>query len=188
MFCVDTKATLLAITNSDQTLSLKLSAWFIVYWQRILLSIFCWVHSHCGLFGNEWADRIAKNGAFENTLSHIDIPLFTREMFNILENRMKTDLNLLNSYYLKGPIHIFSLIYRLSVHGLKTKYCKDGTCTCRGKISITHFLFNCQTAFRNSDLSSNSTIHTSPTDVLYNPQYFVPLAHLFLKSPIGPLI
>ena len=31
-------------------------------------------------------------------------------------------------------------------------------------------------------------INTFPTDVLYNLKCFVPLAHVLLKSPIGPLI
>ena len=130
------------------------------------------------------ADRTAKHGAFGNTFSHIDIPLSTREMFNILENRMKTDLNLSNSSYLKG-IRLVSLIYRLRVNALKTKYCIDVACTRREKISTNHILLNCHqitNIFRNSDLFPNSTINTFPADVLYNPQYFVPLAHLLLKS------
>ena len=34
----------------------------------------------------------------------------------------------------------------------------------------------------------NFKISTFPTNVLNNPKYFVPLAHLLLKSPIGTLI
>ena len=36
------------------------------------------------------ADIIAKHDALGYTPSHIDIPLSTSEMFNTLENRMKT--------------------------------------------------------------------------------------------------
>ena len=46
-------------------------------------------------------------------------------LFNILENIMKTDLNMSNSSYLKGTRDLVSLIYRLRVNALKTKYCKD---------------------------------------------------------------
>ena len=71
------------------------------------------------------ADRIAKQGAFGNSFSHIDIPLSTREMFNILLfflNRMKTDLNLSHCSYPKGPrLHLASLVYILYVNVLKTK-------------------------------------------------------------------
>ena len=59
------------------------------------------------------------------------------------------------------------------------------------KLSPNYILFHCRQVkllFRNSDLFPNSTINTFPTDVLYNPQYLVSLAHLFLKSPIGPVI
>ena len=49
------------------------------------------------------ADRIAQHGTFGNTHSHIDIPLPTREMFNGLENRSKTHLNLSNSSTHKSP-------------------------------------------------------------------------------------
>ena len=104
---------------------------------------------------------------------------------------MKIDLNLSKSSPLKGPRHLVSLIDRLRVNVLKTKYCKDVACICREKWSINHILFNChqlKNIFRNSDLFPNSTIKTFSTDVLYNPQYFVPSALLLLKSPIGPFI
>ena len=106
-------------------------------------------------------------------------------MFNLLENIMQTDLNLSNSDYLKGPRHLVSLMYRLRVNGLKTKYCKDVTCSSMVKFSTTHILFNCQhlnIIFRTSDLYPNSTINTFPTGFLYHPNYFVPLGHLLLKS------
>ena len=57
------------------------------------------------------ADRKAKHGAFANTFSQIDILLSTREMFNVLENRTKTDHNLSNSSDLKGPRPLVSQIY-----------------------------------------------------------------------------
>ena len=41
---------------------------------------------------------------------------------------------------------------------------------------------------RNSDLFPKSAISKFPTDVVYKPQYFVPLAHLLLKSTIGQLV
>ena len=73
---------------------------------------------------------------------------------------------------------LVSLIYRLRVNALKTKYCEDFACTCRD------FFFNrslslspVKNYFRSSDLFPNSTIDTFPTDV-----HFVPLAHLLLES------
>ena len=118
---MDSNATLLALNNADN----KFRSNIIFEIKYIIHSLlakgtivdFCWVPSHCGLFRNERVDRIAKHGAFGNTFSHIGIPLSTRELFNILENRMKTDLNLSNSSYLKGPRHLVSLIYRLRVKG-----------------------------------------------------------------------
>ena len=50
--------------------------------------------------------------------------------------------------------------------------------------SVGHYCHQLTSLFRNSDLFRNSTINTFPTDVLYNPQYFLPLAHLLPKSPI----
>ena len=64
-------------------------------------------------------------------------------MFNILENRMKTDLNLSNYSDLKGPRPLDSLIYRLRVNALKTKYYKDVACTHREKLSTNRILLNC---------------------------------------------
>ena len=101
---MDSKATLLTLNNVDNKFRSD-SLFEMKYMIHCLLAkgtivYFCWVPSHCGLFGNAMADRTAKHGAFGNTLSHIDIPLSTREMFNILENKMKTDLNLSNTSYL----------------------------------------------------------------------------------------
>ena len=109
---------------------------------------------------------------------------------------LKKDILLLNEWQCShktrtGPRHIVSLVYRLRVNALKTKYCKDVACTCREKLSTNNVHFNChqlKSLFRNSELFPNSMINTFPTDVLYNPQHFFPLAHLLLKSPIGPLI
>ena len=73
--------------------------------------IFSWLPSLYGLFGNEGVDRIAKHGAFGNALSQIDIPLSTQDLFNILENRMKTDLNLSISPYLSIKFKTFIVLY-----------------------------------------------------------------------------
>ena len=131
---------------------------------------FRWVPSHCGLAGNERADRIAKDGAFRHTLSHIDISLSTREIFTILENRMKTDLNLSNSSYLKGPRHLVSLIYRFRVNALKQSIVKISPVHAgKNYQPITFSVFNChqfKILFRNSDLFSSSTTNTFPTDAL----------------------
>ena len=57
-------------------------------------------------------------------------------------------------------------------------------------LSTSHIPFSCHQVnilFRHSDLFPKATIPTFPTDVLYNPQYFVPLAHLLLKSPTDVL-
>ena len=132
LFCVDSKATLLALKNADNKFRSDIIV-EIKYMIHCLLAKgtsvdLCWVPYHCWLFGN---GRIAKHGAFGNTLSHdIDMPPSMREMFNILETRMKTDFNLSNSSYLKDPRHLISLIYRLCGKALKTKYTKDVACTC----------------------------------------------------------
>ena len=108
---MDSKATLLALNNADNKLRSDI-IFEIKYMIHCLLAKgttivdLCWVPSHCGLFGD---DRRARHGAFGNTLSHIDIPLSTREMFNILETRMKTNIHLSNCSYLKGPRHLVSL-------------------------------------------------------------------------------
>ena len=70
-----------------------------------------WVPSHCGLFGNKRADRIANHGALGYILSHVDITLSTRETFNIIENRMQTHLNLSNYFILNAPGTFVSLMY-----------------------------------------------------------------------------
>ena len=99
----------------------------------------CWVPSHCGLFGNRQNGK--RRCLRKHPLSCWYPPV---HMINIiLKKRMKTDLNLSNYSYLKGPRPLFSLIYRLRVNALETKHCKYRSCTCRDKWSTNHIVFNC---------------------------------------------
>ena len=47
---------------------------------------FCWSPSHCGLTFNEQTDRAAKLGAINMQSTVLDIPLSSKEMYNIIEN------------------------------------------------------------------------------------------------------
>ena len=64
------------------------------------------------------------------------------EMEIILEDRIKTYLNLSNSSQTPNCQSNLQIDF-VSMVLIKTKYCKKVTCTCRGKLSTTHIVFNC---------------------------------------------
>ena len=98
-------------------------------------------------------------------MCHQQTCFFRWEMCNILENWMKTELNLSNSSDLICSTHLVSLIYRLRINGLKAKYCKDV------KYRGTHIFFNCLPY-----VPVPWSIPSFPTGVVYNPKYFVPFS------------
>ena len=112
---------------------------------------FCWVPSHCGFPANEWADRTAKKGAqSKNNAIKIEIPLSLHEGYCLLEKACWNQLDLLlqNCYYPRKNTkfkacsstdrhndRVFSsLIYRLRLDALKTKFSRNVSCVCGDQI------------------------------------------------------
>ena len=135
---------------------------------------FCWIPSHCGIFGNELADRCAKMGARnEVCVTSLNIPYTLKEGYHMLNNiawnnfrntakaaascseiqkRQSFDCEcIMNIPYLK--IHdmyqyrrFVSTFYRLKLDAFRTKYSSTTKCVC-GKTRITrhHVLYECLT-------------------------------------------
>ena len=91
LFCVDSKSVLQAldsnafcnraeiITEIKQLIHSLSSKGYII--------AFCWIPSHCGIYGNDWADRTARTGAKNSpTSTHIKIPLCLQESYKLLND------------------------------------------------------------------------------------------------------
>ena len=133
---------------------------------------FCWVPSHCGIRGNELADKCAKIGARnEACASSLKIPLTLPESYHLLKNascRRFNDYesksasyikainghtlcfeNISNNQYLR--IHnvyqyrnFMSTFHRLKLDAFRTKYSSAAKCICGNQgISSRHVLFDC---------------------------------------------
>ena len=63
---------------------------------------FCWVPSHCGLFGNEISDRLAKQGAMKNMseISSNNLLLSSYEINSLLKKNYINKLKKVNLRYL----------------------------------------------------------------------------------------
>ena len=125
---------------------------------------FCWVPSHCGLIYNDWADRAAKSGALCSRNSvKIDILLSLHEVYRLLENTVWVQLKQINqtlanpadllwckklslTVYSSNKKHsraIITLLTRMKLNALKTKFSKNVTCICGDDLSVHHIIFNC---------------------------------------------
>ena len=132
---------------------------------------FWWVQFHCGLCGNELADRSAKQGALNSKNSvTLNIPASVKDLSNVLlsacwarvykdddkrvfsRKRFDFPLKLINqkltccsNYYIRL---ICSIVFRLKLDAPRTKFCKNVKCVCGGEFSRNHILFNCKNVFQ----------------------------------------
>ena len=90
LFCVDSKSVLQYLQRSN-SISSDTIINEILHLIHILICkgtevTFCWVPSHCGIYGNELADRFAKRAAKnENVTEVLNIPLTLNEAFCVLK-------------------------------------------------------------------------------------------------------
>ena len=172
LLCVDSKSVLQSLERSNSSHAIVNEVWHLIH----LLSCkgtditFCWVPSHCGIFGNELADRSAKKGAKkENSSDRLDLPLTLDEAFGILkrvtwhrfEDKQKSSnkfvscknniftfnqlqgieyLKINDSYSYK---HFISVFFKLKLNAFKTKYVSSVKCPCGHSITSSHILFDC---------------------------------------------
>ena len=79
----------------------------------------------------------------------LDVPLSSKEMCNIAENDRWNQLGFSRSishYPVLNSVtrSVLSLVYRLFLNDIKTKFSKDSMCICKDKITVYHILYNCQ--------------------------------------------
>ena len=131
--------------------------------------VFFWIPSHITIFGNEMADKAAKDGA-KNTDSatRLNIPLafheykceierlvkgqFTqtlksnKEFYSIHCSNYVPSLNprvLWQSAIKSRPRNLSSLMCKLRLNALTIKYNNNITCCCKNSLSINHIMKEC---------------------------------------------
>ena len=103
---------------------------------------FCWIPSHCGIVGNEIADKLAKEGARQKH-SNCTLKLDKNEIISILENRIHSEKLPFKHSILSYPRNLSCLIYKIRLNAWKSKFSKNVECACGHPINILHILFNC---------------------------------------------
>ena len=150
LICVDSKSVLCALKNWNCKMR-----WDIFYEVKYLIHCimykstgieFCWVPCHCGLYWNEIADKLAKQGAMKN-MSEIpsnNLLLSSHEINSLLKKtvykqlkKSKSEIPSCSRYLAR----VIILIYKLRLNSWNTKYLQNLTCVCKHFLSVKHILF-----------------------------------------------
>ena len=215
LFCVDSKSVLQSLQfispNSNNILLNEACLLIHLLICRGTEVTFCWVPSHCGIFGNESADRSAKKGARNDVCaSPINIPLTVQEGYSLVQRAAWDrfyNLQKNNNIHLPCQKKLFTFDYehrvfplrsldvfqyrrfistfhRLLLDAFKTKYSNTCKCICGKTVSSFHVLFEC------SPLRSYLPTLTgkSFTDVFSNSDFALNVTLALIRSPIGHLI
>ena len=172
---------------------------------------FCWIPSHCGIKGNEMADRAARSGAKKSkSYSVLNIPHSVLDYYRLLEKTIwrKVHLNtegkkltrkvfsfaIAKEKLSNSTIHYFrlvlSLVFRLRTNSLKTKFSKNIHCICGKQITIHHILFYCENmkTFLPDHFTSNNFSKDDLQDILSDINLVADIAETLLHSPIANLL
>ena len=163
----DSKSVLqsLGIFNSDNPLILKIQQWLHLHKCRGVSINFCWVPAHVGVFGNEEADKLAKQASLE--LLPMNCPIPFRDFYpyikisimniwqdrwnNIGPNKMKEIASTITPWkYANLPRRWERILCRLRIghtrlthsflmDGGVQPYCED----CLVPLTVRHLLVEC---------------------------------------------
>ena len=172
---------------------------------------FSWIPSHCGIKGNEMADRAARKGAKRSDrFLDLNIPKSSDDYYTILEKtawkifytniegrpilKKKSPLTFVKEKLSNSHLHYFrlvtSLIFRIRTNSLKTKFSKNANCICGRRISLGHILFNCQDirTFLPHTFKSSVSSEEDLQNKLNDPEVVTDLVEALLRSPIAGLL
>ena len=188
--CVDSKSVLQALQSKNirNRSDLVLDILHMVHSLIIngTMIHFCWIPSHTGISNNEWADKLAKQGAKaeRKNRQHINIPLSAQEMCNIIKRKTNITCKFNTNVHIhKGlPRSVSSLAYRLCLNSWKTKYCAV-KCICDHPLSLEHVLHDC--VLLKQYLTEDHSKHTVQE---LNFPAWLRLSQDLLYSPIGSLL
>ena len=215
LFCVDSRSVLQSIECSNNFSSHVIvnEVWHLIH----LLSCrgtevtFCWVPSHCGIYGNELADRSAKKGArMDSSSESLALPYSLNEAFSVLKrvawSRFKDKqkqsknlvfcknnifsfdqirglqyLNINDTYTYKRFISIF---FKLKLNAFKTKYVSSVRCPCGHNITSSHILFDCLPLRSYLPDFSKKCLNT----IFSNHELAIRTTAALLSSPVGSFL
>ena len=213
LFCVDSKATLISLQNISSKFRSHMIQHIQNLIHTIINNniniTFLWIPSHCNIHNNDKVDLLAKLGAQNHeSATPILIKHDLHEYYFALNNVFKKEIlnlhKLSNSTYSKfcvtsthaisplqiwnrssniKPYPVLSLINKLRLNSLKTKYLQSIKCICGHQLTVEHIISNCPKL-------QFSTIHNniSLEFILNSPSILFNLAQKLLISPIACLL
>ena len=172
---------------------------------------FCWIPSHCGIKGNEMADRAARRGAKRSErFIDLEISKSAYYYYTILERtawtifntnidgrpiqKKKFSLTFAKERLSNSHLHYFrlvtSLVFRIRTNSLKTKFSKNANCVCGRHISLDHILYNCEIIrkYLPHTFISNASSEEDLQDRLNDQEVVTDLVEALLHSPIANLL
>ena len=216
LLCSDSKAALNAIRSNANKIRTKLLLEIQTLLSSLLQSNFnitlFWIPAHIDIQGNEIADKAAKAGANRSTSSiHLSLPLdiheYKVEINRIIKEKFINTLHNTTNFYSTHCIkyqpnlsaklvwstavnprsrHISTIISKLRLNALTTKYAKMIVCICGNTLSVEHILTQCpifQDLTKESYHSNESLSFT-----LNNKESLYEIAALILHSNISHLL
>jgi ribonuclease HI len=190
LVCVDSKSVLCALQSWDSKVrkDLLFDIKFLIHEikNKGTEVSFCWVPSHCGIKGNEQADKLAKRGAMKGlgSVFHHSLNYSLNELKSSLKNYMMSKFNNNAHDILKCPRHISRFIYKLRLNSWSTKFSKDVKCLCHENISVNHLLIHCP-IIKDQLKDKNILVNTEqPLNILYQSSA-LEIADIILHSGFG---
>ena len=149
LFCVDSKCVLYALNYTENKMRNDLICEIKILIHTLIMRgtrvDFCWIPSHSGFLFNDWADRMAKHGAMNDSSStKITIPLSCNEVCAIINrevwDKFRNTQPVFHHEKLNNlPRSISSLLYKLVLNAFKTKFCTNIKCLCQKTLSTNYW-------------------------------------------------
>ena len=214
VICVDSKSVLMALQSNNVNCRPEMIFEIKHLANSLILKgtnlSFCWIPSHCGIFGNEWVDRVAKKGAKNSDKSEkVTISFSIQEGYSTLQKAsfdklykqvrsgryidisrkievIKSRLN----FSIFTSRQVISLFFRFKLNSLKTKFSKNISCICGHRLDISHILFSCQPIKPSlpKSFTDLSLTEDNLADLLQNTSVLCDIIQSLIQTPILPFL
>jgi ribonuclease HI len=193
VFCVDSKSVLYALqgwsfkNRSDLLFDIKLLISHIS--MRGSEITFCWIPSHCNIFYNDVADRLAKCGASNNIEANLisNTKLAKYEIISILEKAFRNKFFDKKSNLYSCNRHLSKLIFKLKLNAWNTKFSQNVVCVCSQQISVQHLFFECPFLL-NLYAEKSLTMNNFDISSVFESEIIVETVKIISSSPVCSLL